>query len=302
MNTAISIDGRDWEFRGGEFVAGTACRRMNMPPFVEILPFALALLAGGALAGVLAGMFGIGGGAILVPIFFHVFGMLGVAEELRMQLALGTSLAIIVPTSVRSFMAHRQRGAVDADLLRGWVVAIPLGTLAATVIAAYASSVTLRLIFAVIALVLAFRMIFNRASWKLGDDLPANPLKFVVGCCIGVLSGLMGIGGGVLNNTFMTLYGRTIHQAVATSAGVGVLISLPGLAGYIWGGWGLAGLPPFSTGYINWLAVILIIPVSLYLAPVGARLAHAMTKRQLEAGFGIFLIVISAQFFMSVVL
>ncbi|UIY30874.1 sulfite exporter TauE/SafE family protein [Neorhizobium galegae] len=267
-----------------------------------LLPFILALLAGGAVAGILAGMFGIGGGAILVPIFFHVFGLLGVPEDVRMQLALGTSLAIIVPTSIRSFMAHRQRGAVDTALLKGWVVAVPLGTLIATLIAAKATSVELQLIFAVIALVLAFRMIFNRASWKLGDDLPGNPIKFLVGTGIGILSGLMGIGGGILNNTFMTLYGRSIHQGVATSSGVGVLISLPGLAGYVWGGWGKPGLPPFSTGYINWLAVALLIPVTLYMAPIGARLAHVMSKRQLEIGFGIFLIVISAQFFLSIIL
>ncbi|CDZ41261.1 Membrane protein DUF81, putative [Neorhizobium galegae bv. officinalis] len=267
-----------------------------------LFPFILALLAGGAVAGILAGMFGIGGGAILVPIFFHVFGLLGVPEDVRMQLALGTSLAIIVPTSIRSYMAHRLRGAVDTDLLKGWIVAVPLGTLVATVIAAKATSAELQLIFAVIALVLAFRMIFNRASWKLGDDLPGNPVKFLVGTGIGILSGLMGIGGGILNNTFMTLYGRSIHQGVATSSGVGVLISLPGLAGYVWGGWGSPGLPPFSTGYINWLAVALLIPVTLYMAPIGVRLAHVMSKRQLEIGFGIFLIVISAQFFMSIIL
>jgi uncharacterized membrane protein YfcA len=269
---------------------------------VELLPFIVGLVAAGALAGILAGMFGIGGGAILVPIFFHVFGVLGIPEEVRMQLALGTSLAIIVPTSVRSFMAHRQRGAVDMALLRSWVIAVPLGTLLAAAFAAKASSVELRVIFAIIALVLAFRMIFNRASWRLGDDLPPNPLKFLVGTAIGILSGLMGIGGGVLNNTFMTLYGRTIHQGVATSSGVGVLISLPGLIGYVWGGWGSPGLPPFSTGYVNWLAVLLLIPITLYLAPVGAKVAHAMSKRQLEAGFGIFLILISIQFFLTIVL
>lgn len=271
-----------------------------MPPIAELVPFIAALLAAGVVAGLLAGLFGVGGGAILVPVFYHVFGWLDVPEAVRMHLALGTSLAIIVPTSIRSFSAHRQRGAVDVDLLKGWVVAVPLGTLLATVVAAYASSVALRLIFACIALVLAFRMIFNRASWRLGDDLPANPLRFLVGTGIGVLSGLMGIGGGVLNNTFMTLYGRTIHQAVATSSGVGVLISLPGLAGYIWAGWGKAGLPPLSTGYINWLSVALLIPITLYTAPYGAKLAHAMTKKQLERAFGLFLVVIAAQFFYSV--
>lgn len=246
-------------------------------------------------------MFGIGGGAVLVPIFFHVFGILGVPEEVRMQLSLGTSLAIIVPTSIRSFMAHRKRGAVDTALLKGWIIAVPLGTLAAAYVAARASSAELRAIFAIIALALAFRMIFNRASWRLGTDLPGRPARFAVGTGIGILSGLMGIGGGVLNNTFMTLYGRPIHQAVATSSGVGVLISLPGLAGYVWGGLGVYGLPPFSTGYINWLAVALLIPITLSLAPLGAQLAHAMSKRQLEIGFGIFLILVSLQFFATII-
>jgi uncharacterized protein len=273
----------------------------SVPALLDMLPFVAALLAAGVLAGLLAGLFGIGGGAILVPIFFHVFGLLGVADAVRMHLALGTSLAIIVPTSIRSFTAHRQKGAVDIDLLKSWIVAVPLGTLIATVVAAWASSTELRLIFAVIALVLALRMIFARDSWRLGTDLPKNPVKFLVGTGIGILSGLMGIGGGVMNNTFMTLYGRSIHQAVATSSGVGVLISIPGLVGYVWGGWGEAGLPPFSTGYINWLAVALLIPVTLYTAPYGARLAHALSKKHLEIAFALFLVAVSLQFFASVI-
>jgi uncharacterized membrane protein YfcA len=272
----------------------------TVPPVTEIAMFAAALATAGVVAGLLAGLFGIGGGAVLVPVFYHVFGLLDVPEAVRMHLSLGTSLAIIVPTSIRSFMTHKQKGAVDTALLKGWIIAVPLGTLIASAIAAYASSVALRLIFACIALVLAFRMIANRSSWHLGNDLPPNPAKFLVGTSIGILSGLMGVGGGVLNNTFMTLYGRSIHQAVATSSGVGVLISLPGLAGYIWAGWGAAGLPPLSTGYINWIAVALLIPITLIVAPYGARLAHALSKKQLERAFGVFLVVVAAQFFYSV--
>lgn len=271
-----------------------------MPEMTEILFFAAVLAVSGVLSGLLAGMFGIGGGAILVPIFFHVFGLLGVPEDVRMQLSLGTSLAIIVPTSIRSFMAHRARGAVDMELLKGWVIAVPLGTLIAAFVAAKASSVTLRLIFAVIALILAARMIFNRASWRLGDELPRNPARFLVGTSFGILSGLMGVGGGVVNNTFMTLYGRSIHQAVATSSGMGVLISLPGLVGYILGGWGAPGLPPLSTGYVNWIAVVLIIPITLIMAPLGARAAHAMSRQALERAFGVFLVCVSIQFFVGV--
>jgi uncharacterized membrane protein YfcA len=266
----------------------------------EYLMFAAGLAAAGAVSGVLAGLFGIGGGAILVPVFFSVFGLLGIDDSVRMHMALGTSLAIIVPTSIRSYLAHKKRGAVDTALLKKWVIAVPLGTLLASVVVAYSSSNVLRVTFAVIALVLAFRMIFNRESWKLGDDLPTNPALFCVGTGIGVLSGLMGVGGGVVNNTFMTLYGRSIHQAVATSSGLGVLISLPGLIGYLWAGWGNGALPPFSTGYINWLAVALIIPITLLVAPLGARLAHSLSKKHLERAFGVFLLCVSLQFFYSV--
>jgi len=270
-----------------------------MPPISELMMFALALAAAGVVAGVLAGLFGIGGGAILVPVFYQVFGLLGIDDSVRMHLSVGTSLAIIVPTSVRSFLSHYRRGVSDTSLLRNWLLAVPLGAVLASVIAAYVGSETLRLIFAVIALAIAFRMIFNRASWRIGTDLPKNPLKWLVGVAIGVLSGLMGVGGGVLNNTFMTLYNRPIHQAVATSAGVGVLISIPGLFGYVWAGWGEAGLPPLSTGFINWIAVALIIPITLLVAPVGVALAHALDRRQLEAGFGIFMTLIALRFFYS---
>ncbi|MBP1882199.1 sulfite exporter TauE/SafE family protein [Sinorhizobium mexicanum] len=270
-----------------------------MPPVSELMMFALALAAAGVVAGVLAGLFGIGGGAILVPVFYQVFGLLGIDDAVKMHLSVGTSLAIIVPTSLRSFLAHYRRGVVDVDLLRNWIVAVPLGAILASVIAAHVGSETLRLIFAVIALALAFRMIFNRATWHIGTELPKNPIKWLVGVAIGILSGLMGIGGGVLNNTFMTLHNRPIHQAVATSAGVGVLISIPGLFGYVWAGWGAPGLPPLSTGFINWIAVALIIPITLIVAPLGVRLAHAMGRRQLEAGFGIFMVLIAIRFFYS---
>lgn len=272
-----------------------------MPPLEELIWFAAALAGAGAVAGLLAGLFGIGGGAILVPVFYQVFGLLGVDEAVRMHVAVGTSLAIIVPTSIRSFLAHKSRGAVDLVLLKSWIVPVPLGVVGASLIAASVSSGGLRAIFAVIAILVALRMLFNRQSWSLGADLPPNPVRAGVGAVIGLLSALMGIGGGVLNNTFMTAFGRPVHQAVATSAGVGVLISIPGLIGYIWAGWGVAGLPTFSTGYVNWVAVALIIPITLLIAPLGVKLAHALDKRQLEIGFGIFMLLVAARFFYSLI-
>ena len=157
-----------------------------------------------------------------------------------------------------------------------------------------------RLVFVAIALLVALRMLFNRESWRVGDTLPTGIGNQVAGVVIGTLSGLMGIGGGVLNNTYMTSFGRPIHQAVATSSGVGVLISIPGILGYIWAGWGLPGLPPGSTGFINWIATALIVPIALVVTPWGVRLAHSMSKRQLEVGFGIFLILVSLRFLASI--
>ncbi|MCT7375536.1 sulfite exporter TauE/SafE family protein [Chelativorans salis] len=265
-------------------------------PAGEVAAFALAVTASGAVAGLMAGIFGIGGGAILVPVFYQVFGLLGVDDLVRMHLSVGSSLAIIVPTSLRSCRAHVLRGAVDMKLLRSFVVAVPAGVVAASLTAAFISSAGLRAVFAVILFLVGLKLLFNRRGWRIGDTIPGNPVRSLVGFFIGYLSTLMGIGGGILNNTFMTLFGRPIHQAVATSSGVGVLISVPGFLGYIWAGWGLPQLPVASTGYVNWIAVILVIPVTLLVAPLGVRIAHALNKRHLEIAFGLFALFVSARF------
>lgn len=269
---------------------------MEQIALADAASFVALIAAGGAVAGFLAGVFGIGGGSILVPIFFVVFGWAGVDEAVRMHLSVGTSLAIIVPTSWRSFQRHRSKGAVDMDLLKGFVVTVPLGVLFASLVIAIISGDGLQVVFALIAILVGLRLIFARASWKLGDDIPTGPVRHVTGIVIGFLSTLMGIGGGVLNNTFMTLFGRPIHQAVATSAGVGVLISVPALVGVIWAGWSAQGLPVGSTGYVNWIGVALVIPITLWLAPYGADFAHRLEKRKLEVAFGIFLLIVAARF------
>lgn len=268
-------------------------------PVSEIGAFALAVVGAGAIAGLLAGIFGIGGGAILVPVFYQIFGLFGIDESVRMHLAVGSSLAIIVPTSLRSCRAHFLRGAVDMDLLKSFALAVPAGVVAASVTVAHLSGASLRGIFAVILALVGLKLLFNRSTWRIGDDIPGNPVRAIVGFVIGYLSTLMGIGGGVLNNTFMTLFGRPVHQAVATSAGVGVLISIPGLIGYVWAGWGAPGLPPFSTGFVNWAAVLVIVPVTILFAPLGVRLAHALGKRQMETVFGIFILAVAARFILS---
>ncbi|MEX3009524.1 sulfite exporter TauE/SafE family protein [Hoeflea sp. TYP-13] len=272
-----------------------------MVPIQELFWFITVLAIAGAVAGFLAGMFGIGGGAILVPVLYQAFTLLDTSDQVRMHLSVGTSLAVIVPTSISSFRAHYKRKAPDMALLKSWVIVVPLGVIVASIIVAEASSSVLRGVFAVIAVLVGIRMILNRDSWRLADDLPKNPLRAICGFVIGLLSALMGVGGGVLNNTFMTSFGRPVHQAVATSSGLGILISWPGLIGYIWAGWGNPDLPIYSTGYVNWIAVVLTIPITLLMAPLGANAAHALNRRQLETAFGVFMIVVAGRFFWSLI-
>lgn len=271
-----------------------------MTAVADIAVLVAALAAAGAVAGLLAGLFGIGGGAVLVPVFFQVFGLLGVDDAVRMHLSIGTSLAIIVPTSLRSFAAHRARGAADMDLLRIYLFTVPAGAIAASLVFAAISSEALRLVFATLTMLVGLKLIFGRDYWRIASDLPGTGGRAAAGGIIGFLATLMGIGGGVPNNIFMTLWGRPIHQAVATSAGVGVLLSIPGFLGAVWAGWGADGLPTLSTGFVNWIAVAIIIPITFFIAPLGVKLAHGLDRRQLEVGFGIFMLVVSVRFYVSV--
>ena len=261
--------------------------------------FALSLAAAGAVTGVLAGVFGVGGGALIVPVLYELFRFMGVPEDVRMPLAVGTSLAIIVPTSIRSYVAHKARGGVDMTIIRAWAIPTVIGVIVGSALARFAPPVVFKLVFVFVAGLSASRLLGN-FSWRLGDDLPKGPLMTFYGLVIGVLSALMGIGGGQLSSMFMTLYNRPIHQAVSTSAGMGVIISIPGAIGYLLAGMDKTGLPPGSIGYVSLVGLVLFAPVSVWTAPLGVKLAHALPKRTLERAFGIFLLLVSARFVSSI--
>ena len=261
--------------------------------------FAVSLAVAGALTGVLAGVFGVGGGAVIVPVLHDLFLFLGVPDAVSTPLSVGTSLAIIIPTSIRSYTAHKARGSVDMTILRAWAVPTVVGVVVGAYLASFASPVVFKLVFVFVAGMSAARLLGN-FSWRLGDDLPSGPLMKVYGLIIGVLSALMGIGGGQLSSMFMTFYNRPIHQAVSTSAGMGVLISIPGAIGLMIAGWSHEGLPPGSVGYVSLIGLALFAPVSVWTAPLGVRLAHAMPKRMLERAFGFFLLLVSTRFILSI--
>lgn len=266
----------------------------------DLALLAASLVVAGAITGLLAGVFGVGGGAVVVPVLYWAFGIIGVPEDVRMPLCVGTSLAVIIPTSIRSFQAHRAKGAVDLSILRAWAVPVFVGVVFGSFIARYAPANLFKLVFVVVATASAMRLLFGNDAWRLKGELHDGPLMKLFGGVIGVLSVLMGIGGGQLSNLFMSLYGRPIHQAVATSSGLGVLISIPGALGAIYAGWPrMAELPPLSLGFVSLIAVAAMMPTSIWTAPIGARLAHRLSKRNLEVGFGIFLLLVSMRFLAS---
>jgi uncharacterized protein len=271
-------------------------------PLSELLLLAALIIAAGFVTGILAGLFGIGGGALIVPVLYEVFRVLGVPDEVRFQLCVGTSIAIIVPTNVFSYFTHRGKGAVMMDVVRAWAVPAVIGVAAGSAIAAFASGAVLKLAFVLIATVIAFKLLFGRETWRLADDLPGPAGMAAYGVFVGLAASLMGISGGSISNMILTLYGKPIHKAVATSAGLGVPITVAGTIGYI-----LAGLPqqsllpPLSLGFVSLIGFALMAPVSSFTAPYGARLAHALSKRRLEIAFGCFLLAVCIRFTASLI-
>jgi uncharacterized membrane protein YfcA len=267
----------------------------------ELLLLTLALLAGGLVTGFLAGLLGIGGGGILVPVLYETFGVLGVAPSARMHMVLGTSFAVIVPTAWRSFRGHLAKGAVDRDVLRRLGPSVVAGVIAGSALVSVASDTALTLVWIVCGGFLALKMALGRDDWRLGDDLPKSYILEAVAFAIGLVSTLMSIGGGMFFATLLTLYGRPILGAVATSSGFGPLIAIPGLMGYIWAGWGAPDLPPFSLGYVNIIGAAIVIPASVLTAPYGVNAAHGLSKRKLEIAFAAFLALVALRLLLSLV-
>jgi uncharacterized membrane protein YfcA len=271
-------------------------------PVSELSMLALAVIVAGAITGVLAGLFGIGGGAVIVPVLYEVFGVLGVSDDIRLQLCVGTSLAIIVPTNIRSFLAHRAKGAVRMEVVRQWFLPAIAGVGVGSLTAAFAPSVVLKIAFVIVAGTVSFKLIFGRDSWRIADKLPGLPLMACYGSLVGLASSLMGVSGGAVSTLVLTLYGMPIHNAVATSAAVGVPITIAGTIGYM-----LAGLekqaltPPLSIGFVSLIAFALMAPIASYVAPDGARLAHALKRRTLEVAFGCMLLTVCVRFIISMI-
>jgi uncharacterized membrane protein YfcA len=269
-------------------------------PASEMAFLALAIVGAGVIAGLFAGLLGIGGAAIVVPVLYELFRLLDVPDTVRMQLCVGTSLAIIVPLSIRSHLAHKAQSEIRMGVLKVWAIPVVVGVVTGSVIAYFAPSGLFKFVFMFFAYGIGIKNLIGGNAFKFGDTLPGKPILSAIGYFIGLFSSLIGVAGGALSTLFLTLFGETIHVAIATSSGVGIYIALPGAIGYMIAGWPQqALLPPLSIGYVSFLGLLLFAPASVLAAPYGAKLAHKLTRRKLEIAFGLFLVLVATRFLVA---
>ena len=248
------------------------------------------MAAKGLFSGLLGRVLGVGGGASFNSCpCVSIFPAFGVPEAVQMKLAVGTSLATIIPTSIQSARKHHAKGAMNVPLLRALAPSIAVGVLAGTALGIFVEGRVHTAVFAVIAAVVAAQMAFTPVDWRLRDSFPTGAPRLALGGFIGGVSAMMGIGGGTVGVPLLSMFGTPIRGAVATASAFGVIIAVPATIGFVHGGWGVAGLPPGSLGYVNLVGVALIVPSSLIAAPWGVRLAHGIPPLLLKRCFAVFL-------------
>jgi uncharacterized membrane protein YfcA len=268
---------------------------------MEWLPMVLALAAAGAAGGLMAGLLGVGGGIVIVPALDFALGLAGVDPAVALHIAVGTSMATIVPTAISSSRSHAKRDAVDFAIVKRWTVPIVVGALAGALIASHLDAKVLAAVFGVVALFAGLKMLLPLDNVVLRPSLPTGILGAALPALIGAISAMMGIGGGTMSVPTMTLCGEPVHKAVGTAALLGLWIALPGTLGYL-----LAQVPPVSTvppltiGYVSLPGFALIAPISWLVAPLGARLAHSLDRRKLSGAFGVFLFAVAIRMLLRV--
>ncbi len=257
-----------------------------------------ALFAAGAIAGLTAGLFGNGGGFVVVPALLAVFPLFSDNTAQHIYVAVGTSLASIIVSSSRAVQAHMKRDAVDFEVLKGWAPWLVLGVAAGLYVASLIDGTSLILVFAIGVLFYSFYFLFPEFfANKGGFSMPKGVGRAALASGLGGFSSLLGIGGGTITVVTMVVCGRKVHQAVATASGVGFVISLPGAIGFIVLGWNVPDLPIGSLGYVNLPALLAICVMSIITAPIGAKWAHSLPEVTLKRIFGIYLLGVSSTMF-----
>ncbi len=254
-------------------------------------------VAAGVFGGILAGLLGVGGGIVIVPALYLALSAADLGEGVAMQVAVATSLATIVFTATSSSRAHYKRGAVDVPLLRRWAPWVVLGVVAGSLLGAVVDGRAMVAVFAVVASVVAVQMLLGRSNLVPEPRRAPSAAWAATGVFAGGVSALMGIGGGTVCVPVLSYLGYDIRRAVGTSAALGLVIGVPATLVYIVTGFWADELPPFSLGYVNLVALLVITPFTTIFARVGARIAHAIPMRALRACFGVFLAVTAARMF-----
>lgn len=264
-------------------------------------PFVLAMMATGMVSGVAAGLLGIGGGAVIVPALSTSMLIMGLDSDVVQHVAVGTSLAIIIPTGFVSARSHFKRGSLDVAVLKLWAPFIVVGTFVGGLMAGLFSGDVLRIVFAVMAFVIAANIVFGFQTRLMAHLKDSKATHRIAALIVGYISSLMGVGGGSLTVPTLVAFGQTMHKAVGTSAAIGVAIALSGTLGFLISGWGVSGLPPFSLGYINVVALVLVGALAALFAPLGAALAHKMSPTRLKYVFATFLVAVGLNMLWKVI-
>jgi uncharacterized membrane protein YfcA len=262
---------------------------------VSWLPLLAALLAAGAAGGMLAGLLGVGGGIVIVPVLDLALVTAGVDPAVAMHVAVATSMATIVPTSISSSRSHAKRGSIDFAVVRRWSVPIVIGALTGSLVASIVDARALAGVFGVVAGLAALKMVLPLDHVVLRRSIPGGAAGAAIPGFIGAISAMMGIGGGTLSVPSMTLCGEPVHKAVGTAALLGLWISVPATMGYLLAQPGAATMPPWTLGWVSLPGFAIIAPVAWLVAPIGARIAHSLDRRRLSAAFGAFLLLVSAR-------
>ena len=261
----------------------------------QILFFLSIMSVTALVAGFFAGFFGIGGGIITVPCLFYIFGANGIDKSFLMHLAVGTSFAIMIPTAIMSVYTHYKHKAVDFNVLKTYGIFVVLGVTIGSLIAAYLNTKSLILFFSIALYVLALNLFFlkEKTKFKLNFSLIQ---RSTLGFIVGFISSLMGIGGAIMNVPILKFVGYTINKSIGTAASIGFLISLTGSAGFFFTGILTKTNLPLSIGFINIPAFLIFIPLTMYMAKVGATLVHKMNRNMITKLFGFFLVIIASRF------
>jgi len=269
--------------------------------YQELLVYFIGLLITGVIGGLIAGLFGVGGGIVIVPILFWIFTSLNFPNEILMHMAIGSSLATIIPTSISSARAHYHRGSIEIDIIKKWAPGIFLGAIIGGLSGKYFSVNELKYLFASIAFLVALNMFFKEPL-RLGNNFPKSRLlNIIMSSLIGLVSSLMGVGAGTLGVPALVALSVPIHKAIGTAAALGLFIAVPATLGLAFSGFNVPNRPPMSIGYVNLIAFFIMFPLTVFFAPIGVKFAHRINQRLLKIIFGIFLIITSVKMLSSLI-